>query len=397
MDFPILIPLIGSAQGFIIGSYILISPFFRNKVNNYLAIAIQILSLLMLNDALDAIGFYQNHRFLEILLDDVEWVFLFPVLILKYIIYTTNHPLQHQKRLNWLYVPFIFSFILNFVNKLDTSLHLYEIQLENKDDFFNLLFDIERISYFSFNLILVIVAFWILQQAVPKINQQQKLNWLRKLLLFILILNIVWIFIDVTADDENRVVFWIIFLGIVLFISWISYDGVYKFQLSQDQQEIFEILKLRQKQLANNEISAIKEVDGETSNEDVELSQSSTFDENNHHYQYLVRLMVEEFIFRDPSLSREMVAEKLGISTGYLSQLINSITESNFASFVNSFRIKDVKQMLLDKDFENYSLLAIGLEAGFNSKTTFYKVFKEETGLTPNQYKKRFLVKEEVI
>ena len=43
--------------------------------------------------------------------------------------------------------------------------------------------------------------------------------------------------------------------------------------------------------------------------------------------------------------------------------------------------------MISNPEYENYSLLAIGLEAGFTSKTTFYKAFKKVTGQTPNEYK----------
>jgi AraC-like DNA-binding protein len=63
------------------------------------------------------------------------------------------------------------------------------------------------------------------------------------------------------------------------------------------------------------------------------------------------------------------------------------ITGDNFASFINNYRVEAVKKMILDSDFENYSLLAIGLESGFTSKTTFYDAFKKATGMTPNSFR----------
>jgi AraC-like DNA-binding protein len=43
--------------------------------------------------------------------------------------------------------------------------------------------------------------------------------------------------------------------------------------------------------------------------------------------------------------------------------------------------------MLTDTNFDNYSLLGIAEDAGFNSKSSFNRIFKKETGMTPTQYK----------
>ncbi len=45
--------------------------------------------------------------------------------------------------------------------------------------------------------------------------------------------------------------------------------------------------------------------------------------------------------------------------------------------------------MIDSKEYENYTLLGIAYECGFNSKASFNRVFKKETGLSPSQYKNR--------
>jgi AraC-like DNA-binding protein len=75
------------------------------------------------------------------------------------------------------------------------------------------------------------------------------------------------------------------------------------------------------------------------------------------------------------------------MSRNQLSELINSRMGCNFYDFVNKYRIEDVKQLMVDPKYKNFTILAIALEAGFPSKSTFNSIFKKFTGLTPSEYK----------
>lgn len=61
----------------------------------------------------------------------------------------------------------------------------------------------------------------------------------------------------------------------------------------------------------------------------------------------------------------------------------------NFYDLVNSYRVEEAKRLLLDPKNSNYTILSVGFEAGFNSKTTFNTVFKKFTGLSPTEFKER--------
>ena len=50
-------------------------------------------------------------------------------------------------------------------------------------------------------------------------------------------------------------------------------------------------------------------------------------------------------------------------------------------------RIQQSKKLLIDEKYANYTIVSIGLESGFNSKSTFYNVFKKHVGCTPLAYK----------
>ena len=98
--------------------------------------------------------------------------------------------------------------------------------------------------------------------------------------------------------------------------------------------------------------------------------------------------MTKEKIFRDPNISLINIANQLKISGNYLSQLINTITGKNFADYINSFRVEDAKLKLTNNRFLNYTVISIGLESGFNSKSTFYSAFKKMVGISPSIYRK---------
>jgi len=91
--------------------------------------------------------------------------------------------------------------------------------------------------------------------------------------------------------------------------------------------------------------------------------------------------------YLNPEFSFQMMVDDLGISRQYLSQVINAGQKKNFYKLINEFRVEEIKEKLTDRKYENYTILGIAFECGFNSKTSFNRIFKEETGLTPTAYK----------
>lgn len=104
--------------------------------------------------------------------------------------------------------------------------------------------------------------------------------------------------------------------------------------------------------------------------------------------QKLLDHMVSEKPYLNEELSLSLLSASLGLSTNQLSLIINQTLDTNFYKFVNFYRIEEVKHKLKDKAYDRYSILGIAYECGFNSKSTFNKIFKEETGMTPSEYKK---------
>jgi len=85
-------------------------------------------------------------------------------------------------------------------------------------------------------------------------------------------------------------------------------------------------------------------------------------------------------------LSLKEVADELRIPINQLSHIINGQIGKNFFDFVNSYRVEEFKSRASQPDYQNYTLISIAYDSGFNSKATFNRVFKNYTGQTPSDF-----------
>ncbi|MEM7110357.1 MAG: helix-turn-helix domain-containing protein [Bacteroidota bacterium] len=104
--------------------------------------------------------------------------------------------------------------------------------------------------------------------------------------------------------------------------------------------------------------------------------------------QKIHELLYDEKVYLDPNLSIRSLASHLEISDRYASMMIKQFFNKNFREVVNELRVSAVKEMMNDTSYSNYSILSIGLEAGFNSKSTFHSVFRKYTGMSPAEHQK---------
>ena len=92
-----------------------------------------------------------------------------------------------------------------------------------------------------------------------------------------------------------------------------------------------------------------------------------------------------------PDLKLSDLAANLSISTNHLSQMLNQEAKTSFFDFINYYRIEEVKRRLSNPEFKNFTILSIALECGFNSKTSFNRVFKKSMGMTPSEYSRSII------
>jgi len=98
----------------------------------------------------------------------------------------------------------------------------------------------------------------------------------------------------------------------------------------------------------------------------------------------LLKLMTEERPWLEPELTLTELAQRLHTHPAQLSRIINLGCGQNFNDFVNAYRVAEAQRKLADPRYTHYSLLGVALESGFNSKSTFNRVFKKLAGQAPS-------------
>ena len=85
------------------------------------------------------------------------------------------------------------------------------------------------------------------------------------------------------------------------------------------------------------------------------------------------------------------ISEKLNLKERQLSEVINKYRKENFYEFINKYRIDEAKQLLKENDYKKMTILEVVYASGFNSKSVFNLSFKNQTGMTPTQYRQSFI------
>ncbi len=104
--------------------------------------------------------------------------------------------------------------------------------------------------------------------------------------------------------------------------------------------------------------------------------------------QSLTALMDRHKPHLDSKLTAPDLAARLGVSSHHLSQILNLSLKCNFFDFVNGYRVSDFQKAVVQPENRHKTILAVALECGFHSKSSFNRIFKKETGTTPSRFVK---------
>ncbi|MCG2617082.1 helix-turn-helix domain-containing protein [Terrimonas sp. NA20] len=102
----------------------------------------------------------------------------------------------------------------------------------------------------------------------------------------------------------------------------------------------------------------------------------------------LLQLMEQQKMFIQSRLSVDDLATALNIPRRYLTHILATQLNTTAIAFINKYRVEDLLRKMKDDELQSKTILALAMESGFSSKSTFNQVFKNHTGMTPSEYLK---------
>lgn len=367
MNFNIFNSLIlaGVVQGFIFGAVWLFTKKYRSRSTYFLIALIVTYSLnnlqyYLLDTEMVSISNFYSYLY-------VCYGLLMPPLFLFYGLSIMNPKLKINLTKKLLVLPFLLSVILGGAYKFAV------LALEKETEYNVLMNYLVRWSELIAIVFSVIVVIYLLlkvnrfqkTQQFSKNKIQPQLQWFKVFLFFQLFAIFVWAASEIAfADESENFYFYPVWIIVAIITYWLGHIGIYKYGVNEQRKKIRKTAQDR-------------------------YSISEVLKQKSDHITAMNQFLEVERNFLNPNMSLDIIAAELNLSQGHLSKLINTELGLSFKDYLNSLRIEEAKHYLKDSDFSNYTLAAIGLEAGFNSKSAFNASFKKITGLTPSQFKQQ--------
>ncbi|MGH1385697.1 helix-turn-helix domain-containing protein [Kordia sp.] len=357
----------GAVQGFIFNGFTLFSKKKVDKVIIFLNLTVFFLSLNNLQAWLIIKGFRFDPFFLKQFL--VPWYMFIMPMFYMFLIHYLKIENKVRGFLNFAIVLFLLELIMRSIFILNAS--------ETDVSSIKMYTTIEEIANAAFSIFLFYRCLQIVfkeSKLLDFIVNYDDIKWLKIFLIlggFVLGFWVLAIVLNTYFSIARA--YYPLRLATSVLLYWIGYQGTSRYTLLHDR------IMLRGK------LAALKP---ETTEKVVKETENNLSEKHQQEFETIANYIISEQRFLDAKLSLEQLSEELEISAGHLSKLINNCSEYNFSDYINSLRVAQAKALLKDDDFDNYTIVAIGLECGFNSRSTFYTAFKKFTDLTPSEYRK---------
>lgn len=238
-------------------------------------------------------------------------------------------------------------------------------------------YDSEIFKYieYAFNISIILYLLRILKLHKERVNnyysnlENLTLKWIRIIIFIFLGFHLLWITEDIIAFKYDYIAQYFASISSILtffMVFWIGHNGF-------SQPEIF-----KQKLFSNLKIQ--KNFSEEHKNDSISSHKDAIT------YETICFRIRDEKLFTNAKLNLSSLAQALELNEKEVSRLINQQSKSNFYNYINQFRVDEFKILLQSPKAAQLSTLGLANEAGFNSKSTFYTVFKAIEGVTPKQY-----------
>lgn len=305
-----------------------------------------------------------------------------PFLYLYILHLTTPTKFSKKKLLHFLPIAFAYLLWMSFLLQNPTQkLLLYDQGFSSP--YYKTIGIVTNVGIIISGIVYVLAAIVLLHRYKKKISEEFSntdkisLNWLRYLIAGIAG---IWVFVIFYPTAES------IYFSASLYICFIGFFGV-------RQQQIFKTSTASSLSTNEHYTSSIqKESHSEASNAELPPNKtkydwsSLTEAEAELIFLQLNRIMAQEKLYKNAELTLSKLAESLQLKDAALSQVINSKFNKSFYDYINSLRVDECVKMIADEKNQNYTLLSIAFDCGFNSKSSFNRNFRKFTGKSPSDF-----------
>lgn len=348
-----------------------------DKVIVFLNLTVLFISLNNLQKWLIDNGFVSDLFVIQQLL--VPWY----VLILPMFYAFTTHFVQVQNKVRDFLKFSIIVFVAEIAIRLCFIIYVY-YYVPDRDtsliEVYTLCEEVFNLLYSIFLFIKACLLIFKRDHLLTYILSYDDLNWIKWFIRMGIVVIGFWavaLIIKLLTGNNDAFLFLNLSSSIVLY--WMGYQGVYKYNVLRDR------IVLRSSIKTNKVLIGTNDLIEHPNNDEGFLN-----DKHQQDFEKIKMLINKDKLYLDPLLSMELLANEFGMSKSYFSNLINSYSDYNFSDFINSLRVEQAKKFLCNSDFNDYTIVAIGFECGFNSKSTFYAAFKKFTSDTPSIYRSKF-------
>ncbi|HLP63474.1 helix-turn-helix domain-containing protein [Flavobacterium sp.] len=194
--------------------------------------------------------------------------------------------------------------------------------------------------------------------------------------------------LTIIKEESNKIIasknyFKIVLIGILFVLGIVVFSFFYYYRKQKEKHNRF--LHIIQ-DLKESKVTEIHSTEINTTAIEVQPKQVLD-DELIEKLALGLKKLEQKETFLDPNFKLAFVAKKLNTNTAYLSQYFNQVMQKTFSEYTQELRIHYVLQKLVDAPyFRKYTLQAIAEEVGYKDANTLVRVFKKQTGLSPNYY-----------
>lgn len=272
---------------------------------------------------------------------------------------------------------YVFLSSLLFLIEIIVRVVMYKLYYDDNENYVVAKYrQIEEIVNIIFSLFLFGKAF-VLLFVQTKLYQHiltfDTIKWLKKFMLIGCFIMLAWIFAVIFNLNKvlhpNVYVYFPLRFSVSILIFWLSFEAYFNYNLVSERIQLRKAIQ-KDKDKKQKDFTSINT----SINEKFRIIKDHI--EGNRSYL-------------NSNFGLEDLSKELKMSVSSLSQTINTESNYNFSDYINSLRVEKAKEFLNNEEYKNYTILSIGLECGFNSKSTFYLAFKKFTNQTPTEFRKK--------